>query len=166
LKLRLAGMDRFGSMRRTGTNTELGGLWDATVKAELTDAQRAAWQKELDARAAYRDQAIAALVMAEFDRRVALTAGQYSQLTPRVATMLKEYAPDIASMFSYSNGFTWYLASHSMFLPIAAVPETEMKALLSKEQWERWTGSQEFGNLTNYWENIQRIHTNRVREKK
>lgn len=166
LKQRLARMDRFGIVRRTSSNAELGGIWDTAVKSELTPDQHALWQKELNARAAYRDQAITALIMAEFDRRVALTGEQYGKLTTSVAAMLKKYAPDIASMFSYSSGYAWYLASHSMFLPIAAVPEAELKALLTKEQWERWTGSPEFGNMTNYWENIQRIHGNRVREKK
>jgi hypothetical protein len=165
LKLRIAGLDRFGVVRRTSSGGELGALWEATVKAELTEPQRAAWEKELDARAAYRDKAIASLVMAEFDRRVALTEDQWRRLEPRVAAMLKEYAPDIASMFSYSAGYVWYLASHSMFIPIAAVPESEMKALLTKEQWERWSGAPEFGNMNNYWENIQRRHTNRVRVK-
>jgi hypothetical protein len=164
VKQRIAGMG-FSSSRRNTTRTDPG-YWEAAVKAELNEAQLAAWKKEVAARAEYRDKAIASLILAEFDRRVALTAAQWDQLAPRVSAMLTEYAPDIASMFSFSGGYTWYLASHSMFLPIAAVPEKELKELLTGAQWERWSTGGEFGNVKSYWENIQRIHTNRVREKK
>ena len=166
VKQRLASLDRYNYGRRSGGDSELGALWEATVQAELTEAQRAAWKKEIDARGGWRDEAIANLIMAELDRRIALTTEQWGKLEPQIGKMVKEYGPDIGTMFSSSYSNIWYLQSHSMFLPVMAVPEKELKDILSKEQWERWTGGVEFGNTTNYWENVQRMHTSRVREKK
>ncbi len=166
VKQRLASMNRFAFGRRTGSQSDPGALWEGTVNAALTDAQRATWQKELDARNAYRDDAIATLILAEFDRRQSLTTTQWSRLEPLVAASLKTYGPDIASMFSTSFSQTWYLQSHSMFIPLAAVPEADLKAILTKEQRERWTGGEHFGNTKNYLENVRRLHENRVKENK
>jgi hypothetical protein len=52
-----------------------------------------------------------------------------------------------------------------MFLPFAGIPEKEMKELLTKEQWESWTGCNEFNNAQNYWENIKRMHDQRTKTK-
>ncbi len=163
---RLISLDRYSSGRRSSGDADLGMLWEATVNAELTEAQRAAWKKEIDARGAWRDEVIANLIMAELDRRIALTTEQGSKLEPQIAKMVKDYGPDIGSMFSSSYSNIWYLQSYSMFLPVMAVPEKELKGILTKEQWELWTGGVEFGNTTNYWENVQRLHTSRVKEKK
>lgn len=165
VKQRLAGIERYSYGRRSGGTNAAAELWDAALKSALTEEQQAVWRKEIDARAAFREAAIASLVTAEFDRRISLTNEQYDKLSARVAAMVKEYTPDIESMFSYAYGSAWYLQSHSMFLPVAAIGELEMKAVLTKEQWTRWSGSAEFGNVSNYWENVQRIHANRVREK-
>jgi hypothetical protein len=141
-------------------------LWEKTVKAELTEPQRAAWKKEVDERKTYREQAIAAFVMATFARRNLLSAEQWTKLEPIIARTMKDYGPDLNSMFSSSDESAWYLQSYSMFIPFAAVPEPEIKGILSKEQWDRWTGSQEYSMTTNYWENIQRMHDQRVKAKK
>jgi hypothetical protein len=165
IRQRLAGMDTYSySSSRSGPATPGPTIWESTVKAEIPEEGRAAWQKELDARIAYRDRAIAAMVMAEFDRKIPLTAGQWTKLEPVIAAAVKDYAPDIGMMFSSSN--PWYLQSYSMFVPFAAVPEKDLKAMLSKEQWERWNGSEEMSSTNNYWENVQRYHTQRTKEKK
>jgi hypothetical protein len=49
-----------------------------------------------------------------------------------------------------------------LFLPVAAIPEKDLKAILTKEQWDRWTGSQEFSNVANYWNMINNNHQARV----
>ena len=41
------------------------------------------------------------------------------------------------------------------------IPEEDLKALFSKEQWERWTTTDEFTNAKNYWNNIRQNHQNR-----
>ena len=104
--------------------------------------------------------------MSEFDRKVALTAEQWTKLEPILAGTVKDYAPDIENMFSSNYPYSWFLQSYTMFIPIAAVPEADMKGILSKEQWDGWKGSPEMENTNNYWENVQNNHKNRVKEKK
>ena len=43
-------MENYTYSRTIGTGTVMPAVWDKTVKAELTDAGRDVWQKELDAR--------------------------------------------------------------------------------------------------------------------
>ena len=166
VKLRLASMDTYSYERTSSSLSAAPAVWEETVKAELTEPQRAAWQKEIEARTDYRDKTIAATVMSEFDRRVPLTPEQWSSLEPKVEAAVRDYSPDIGRMFSYSYPYAWYLQSYTMFIPIAAVPEKEMKELLTRKQWDAWTSTGEFSNVSNYWENVQSYHTQRMKEKK
>lgn len=170
VKQRLASLDdyyfgdRFSPFsRRDAQDKE--SIWDKSVKNELTDQQRGAWQKEVDGRSAYREKAIASALMAEFDRKNPITPGQWEKLEPIIAGILKDYSPEIANNFSSSNDTPWYLQYYSMFMPFAGVPEKDFKAILTKEQWDRWTGSNECSNSANYWENIQQNHEQRVKAK-
>ena len=59
----------------------------------------------------------------------------------------------------------WYLQTYSSLLPMAGVPEKEMKTILSKAQWDRWAG-EDLGNAMNYWDSIENNHKNRVQQKR
>lgn len=166
IKQRLASMGVYSTQRSIVSGSPEAPLWDKTVKSELTEPQQAAWKKELDARVAYRNKAIVAIIMTEFDRKVSLTAEQWTKLEPIIAGKVKDYAPDIESMFSSSYPYSWFLQSYTLFIPIAAIPEVDLKAILSKEQWDGWTGSPEMENTNNYWENVQSRHEQRVKEAK
>ena len=74
---------------------------------------------------------------------------------------MSEYTDEIGTFFSFSEGSAWYLQNYTRFMPLAGIPEEEMKALLSKEQWERWSTTEEFANAKNYWNNIRQNHQNR-----
>jgi hypothetical protein len=165
VKQRLAAMQGQYSFRQGNTGPAEQPVWEKTVKAELTEEQRTAWKKEVDARQQYSEKAVTSVIMEEFDRRNSLKPGQWEKLEPLVAKVVIEYSPDIQNYFSYNNGAPWYLQYFSKFIPIAAVPEKEIKAILSKEQWERWTGSNEFGNSNNYWDNLKRNHEQRIKAK-
>lgn len=165
VRQRLAGMERFSFGRRSSPHPTLGALWEHAVKTELTDAERATWKKERDARSAYADQAIGNFIMLELSRRIPLSREQWQKLDPLVCAAVRDYGPDIVSMFSYSYGSTWYLQSYTLLIPVAAVPEKELKTILTKEQLDRWMTGEEFANINSYWENIQRLHTNRVKER-
>ena len=132
----------------------------------MTGPQLAAWQKEMGQRKVYRDKAVAALIVSELDRRIALTAEQWSKLEPVIAAKAREYAPDIESMFSSAYPYTWFLQSYTMFIPIVAVGEVQMKAILTTTQWDNWSASPELQNTNNYWENVKSRHDERTKEKK
>jgi hypothetical protein len=141
-------------------------LWDQAVSAELSPEVRALWEKELNARVAFREVAIAALITVEFERKHALTSAQLAKLQPQVAQILKDYRDDFDGYFSSSDSSRWYLQTYSMFMPIAGIPEGELKATLSKEQWESWTTSNEYSNATQYWQNVKENHERRQKAKK
>ena len=137
-------------------------VWDAAVQTALTPGQNAAWQKETDARRAYHDQSVAMGILAEFDLGNPVTGEQWNRLETLLEKAIEDYGQDIDRVFSSP----WYQERYSMFLPFAFVPEKEMKAILTPDQWDRWTGSQEFANTSNYSRNIEQIHDQRVKAKK
>ena len=166
IKQRLASIGSYSYQRMAPSASADAPLWEKAVNAELTGPQLAAWKKELDARTAYRERAIVALIMAEFDSRVSLNPEQWTRLEPIIAGNVKDYTPDIESMFSHNYPYSWYLLSYSMFIPIAAIPETDLKAILSKEQWDTWNTRPELENTSNYWENVRSRHEQRKKEVK
>jgi hypothetical protein len=137
-------------------------IWETAVNATLTPAQLAAWQKEVDARNAYRDKSITLAVLAEFDRKNPLTAAQWDKIEALLDKTMLDYGPDISRIFSSP----WYQQDYTMFLPFACAPEKDLKAILTPDQWEGWTGSEEFANSGNYSRNVQQIHAQRVKEAK
>ena len=141
-------------------------VWERTLKAELTEAQRAVWQKEIDARGVCREKAIIGMVMSAFTRRTALKIEQWDKLEPLVLSAINKYGQDIASMFSSSNWNQWYLQTYTMLTPLLGVPEDQLKEILGKEQWERWTSSREYANSLQYWKSVQSNHARRVEKPK
>ena len=138
-------------------------IWDKTVDRELTAPQRALWQGEVTARTAYKEQATAALVLAEFDRRYQLSGSQWEKLQPPLQAILRDYSLDIHRTFGYSPGNTpWFFQSYTMFLPLLGIPGDKLAAILGKDRWEHWNTSVEHNNGVNYWQNIQQSHDARL----
>ena len=163
VKQRLASMEGYYYERNDNSTAGTQSVWKKTVAAKLNDAQRAAWQKEVDARKDYQWRAVASAVLAEFDRRIVLTTEQWNKLEPVLAQIVKDYSQDIENYFS--NTTPWYLQTYSTLLPVAGVPEKELKTILSKSQWDRWSG-EDLANAMNYWENIEQNHKSRVKQVK
>ena len=164
IKQRLAAIGTYNYQVNRGAGVPESPLWDATVKSEMTQSQITAWKKELESRVAYRGKTVAALIMSEFDRKLFLAGEQWTKLEPIVLEKVKDYAPDIESTFSSSFPYTWFLQSYTLFIPLAAVPEADLKAILSKEQWNSWTGSPEMEMTNNYWENVKSRHEQRTKK--
>ena len=138
--------------------------WRVTDQPALTTPQRACWQQEVAARAAFREEATAGLILAEFDRCYQLSDAQCEQLQPALRAIMREYGPDIRRMFGYSPGNTpWYFQSYNMFLPLAGVPEDGLKTLIGPDRWNQWSTSIEHRNGVNYWQNIQQVHNQNLK---
>lgn len=163
LKMRLQQMDNFNSYQVPGDKPPLQSVWKKTVERELTAEQRAVWDKEVEARKQFRDKTIVGAILAEFDRQVPLRKEQWDKLEPMMQKIITEYTDEIGTFFSFSEGSAWYLQNYTRFMPLAGIPEEELKALLGKEQWDRWTTTEEFANAKNYWNNIRQNHQNRIR---
>jgi hypothetical protein len=159
---RLESLQDFFFQRRFGiSNRE--DIWDETVQSELTAQQQDAWKKETSAREDYRGNAIAAVVLSEFDRQAHLTDEQWGKLHPLVAGVLNDYSQGITQVFSGMNGTPWYLGGPYMLIPLAGVDDQALKSVLTKDQMDLWTGSQEFANANNLWQIVRQMHAQRVR---
>ena len=165
VKQRLAGMEGYYYERRDPKAGTSQSVWKKTLDARLSEAQKAAWQKEVDARRDFFWRTVVQAVLAEFDRRHVLTADQWDRLEPLVSKIVKDYSEDIEGYFSGGYSTPWYLQTYSSLLPMAGVPEKEMKTILSKAQWDRWAG-EDLGNAMNYWDSIENNHKNRVQQKR
>jgi len=165
VKQRLEGFEDFVFQRNYDTSTH-SGVWEKALQTELNDKQRASWTKETDARKLFHDQAIAELVMAEFDRKNQLTADQWEKLEPLVVGSVRDYSSDISRIFSFNNGVPWYLGGPYTLMPFAGIPDADLKAILSADQWNRWKGSSDCSNASNLWQNVQQFHNQRVPPKK
>jgi hypothetical protein len=128
------------------------------LKSVFTPGQAKAWKTESDARSAYRQRAITTLIVSAFDQKTGISEDQWAKLEPKVADLLKEYGDEFGRYYISSPPTEWYLQSVTMFVPMAGIPEKDMKSILTADQWTRWSGSEEFGNASNYWENIQQTH--------
>jgi len=136
------------------------GIWEKTVDVELDAKQKEAWKRETDVRAAFRGNAIAEFVVAEFDRRYQLTADQSAKLEPIISGIVHDCSPDITQFFPASTS-PWFLEGPYSLLPFAGVPEADLKAILTKDQWDRWHDSSENANSANLWQNIEQMHKQR-----
>lgn len=151
--------------RRTrGTLDEKEGFWAKAIANELTDAQRAAWKKETDARDADEDRTVVVTLVGEVDRLCLLTDEQRGKLEPLVSALVKDYGEDIARMFANNNG-GWFLMGYYVLTPIAGLGDKQLKQILSESQWKVLSGSQQYSNGLRYWENIASSHKERMKER-
>ena len=150
---------QFGTNEFGQEGTEGRSIWEKAVERDLTAPQRARWQQEVAARAAFREEATSALILAEFDRRYQLSEAQWEKLRPALQGVMRDYGPDIRRMFGFSPAnMPWYFQSYNMFLPLAGIPEDDLKAIIGPDRWNQWSNSVEHRNGVNYWQNIQQVH--------
>lgn len=157
----------YSSARRRGSGSDKDrkGVWEATVAAELTDAQRAAWQKEIDARKAHEQKTIVASLIAGLDQICRLTEDQWGAFDPVLTGKLTDYGPEFDQMFSNREN-AWFLQSYYMLTPVAGIEEKELRKILTDEQWKQLNSTHYFSNAMSYWQNIERNQKQRVKEKK
>ncbi len=138
-------------------------IWKRSLGRLLDEAQAATWKQASDARIQRRRDAVAAMVTVFFEGRLGLNGDQLPGFREKLRASLETYGPDIERYFTSWNS-PWYLQYYSIGLPVMGIPEKELKAMLSREQFQIW--EQQFqGNAANYWENIERYHEQRKEEK-
>ena len=151
--------------RRPSGGARKDGIWDKAVATELTEAQRAAWKMETDARDVDEQRTIFGTILGEIDRVCLLTGEQRGKFEPLLTAHLQEYEPELRNMLSQGyNG--WFLGGYYRLTPVAGMPEKELRTILSDAQWKALSGSQQFTNGARYWEGIKQNHERRVKEKK
>lgn len=108
----------------------------------------------------YRLRAMAAMSVTELDRRRHLTGEQAEKLEERVQKILADYLPDLER---YMSG-NWFLQYYYAMVPLAGVPEKEIQALLTPQQWKQCK-ERDLPDALQYWEGIENNHKNRLRQK-
>ncbi len=164
IKQRLASVgQQYGFQRYAGTNLSTQAVWDDAVKTELKEEQQAAWKKELDARDAYSEETSVIALMENFSEFTTLKPEQRDKLQPLLAKTIHEYLPDLKNW--YSNSTTWYM-SYYRYVMILAIPEKDLNEILTKEQSDRWKGSNEFSWANSNWNMLRQNHEQRVKAEK
>lgn len=161
IKQRLASLDGYYYERNDDTSVTKQSVWNKAVSLKLTKDEFAAWQKEVDLRAEFRLRTESRAVLADLDRRIALSTAQWEKLEPKILKLVKEYGEDIQEYFS--GQAPWYLQYYSTLLPLAGIPEKELKTILSKSQWDDFAADG-LGNALSYWSGIEANHRNRAKQ--
>ena len=162
IQQRLDSLEDYMFFQRNFGQPNRGSIWESTVKSELTPPQQAAWKKETDARAAFRDRTIATMVVSEFARENQISPDQEARLELMVAAIVHEFSQDIGQIFSPNNPVPWFMQGCYALLPIAGISDADLKSVLTKDQIDRWHGSPECGNISGLWTNIQQMHNQRA----
>lgn len=156
----LAGTARVNFSRNGDENRpENMDVWKSTLKTLLDEAQLRMLAKTAQERSDYRLQAMAGMTVAELDRRRHLNADQCARLRPVVEKLLGEYRPDIERYMSAN----WFLQYYYAMVPVAGVPEKDLQAVLTPEQWKNFK-DQDLPDAMQYWEGIESNHKNRVKQ--
>lgn len=139
-------------------------LWTRALKLLATDEQIGAWKKEIEERERYEQSAISQYLLAEFDLLARLTPAQWKALEPKLIEALRKHGPSIQRMFGYNaRQRPWFLMSYSRMVPFHGIAEAEMKATLTKPQWDRWSQSSDYSNSAMYWSNIEQMNQIQIR---
>jgi hypothetical protein len=134
-------------------------IWKDAIKAVLTTEQNELWQKELTARTAYRDHSVALIAISELDRLRRLTTEQFSSLDPLIVKIISEFSPDLTR--NLGNG--WHYQSPTLLVLISAIPEKELKTILTPAQ-SKLVHERDLVQAKSLWSGIKTEHDHRMKE--
>ncbi|MEY2600214.1 MAG: hypothetical protein RLZZ142_2473 [Verrucomicrobiota bacterium] len=141
-------------------------LWKNALQNLLSPEQRASWQQSTAAREAFRIEAICQNLLLTLEKAAGLRPEQRQTLSPLLARITREYEPDIRSAFSFGDGQPWYRQSWTSLIPLALIPEAELKPLLSPEQWKSWSASSALQTASSNIGSVRNAHENRMKTAK
>ena len=154
----LAGTERVNFSRNEGEAQEVA-VWKEALSTTLNEAQQKQLKQVVDARRDYRLKAMAAMSTSELDRRRRLTAVQCVRIEAVIQKVLAEYLPDIERYMSQQ----WFLQYYYALVPMGGVPDKEMQAILTPEQW-KLCKDRDLPDAMQYWEGIKQNHEQRVKQ--
>ncbi|MGV3659819.1 MAG: hypothetical protein ACO1TE_06535 [Prosthecobacter sp.] len=157
VKVMLANLEASSSFSFAMINT--GGpsqqaVWQRTVKTVLSEQERAAWDKVVAERKAYRVSALAGMAVFELDRRRRLAPQQCAKLEKILAAVVEDYLPEIESSMSSSRAWSWHLSYYSCLMPLAGAKKADLQAVLTPAQW-KLVKDQDMADAERYWSSIE-----------
>jgi hypothetical protein len=131
-------------------------LWVQTLTQTLTPEEQQRYAQSEAARKAYRQRAINALLMAELERRLGLTATQSDKLAPLAQHTLADYLPDMSNYIDRGSGIDFRM----LMLVISGMDPTAAQAIITPAQWQRW--QQITADYAGWWQGIEQQHRARL----
>jgi hypothetical protein len=139
--------------QNAASGTPQDSVWDETVKNLLNPQQVKTWKAETDARQQYLSDAVCGWITVAFSQQFALSPDQEAKLRPMIAKIFKKYGDRFGGYFTGET--PWFLQGYYMFMPVAGIDEKELATVLTKDQVDRWNGSEVHGQAAMYWQNIR-----------
>ena len=137
-------------------NTE---IWQLALRNILDESQRKKLGHAAAERQSYRLAAMSAMSISELDRRRHLSADQCARLQTAVEKVLADYLPDIERYMS----FQWFLQYYYVMLPLAGVPEKDLQAVLTPDEW-KLCNERDLPDVRQYWDGVKTNHEQRMRQ--
>lgn len=131
-------------------------LWRDTLTNVLTPEESSKWAAAEAGRDAYRQDAIAKLLVAEMDRQLDLTLLQCEKVEPLAVKAVQDYLPDMGMYLDRGNGMDFRL----LLTAFSAVPDAERQTLLTPQQQNKWL--QVTADFRSLWQNIEQNHMQRI----
>jgi hypothetical protein len=120
------------------------------------------WRKRCQDREEFRSKALAEVVVMSVKQRCpGITAAMADRLEGEIAAVIKEYSEDMMSW----SGQPWYEYSSRRLLPLAGVPEKNLKDILG-EKVAKEVIDKALPEAAEYWPSIVSIHRSRTNTNK
>jgi hypothetical protein len=147
----LAGMNsvRFGNAKNWAPERQE--VWKSSVDSALTVEQRDAYRTDVKARADFKHQAMANVVVADLDRRIKLAPEQRTKLLALAVASSSKYWERLENWSGDEENLPFY----QMGAIMGGVPKEEIDKLLTERQKEGW--KQYFSRYSGIWETIQQM---------
>lgn len=155
-KVLLANLETSGSFSFFFLNT--GGpstqdVWLHTLDDVLSKTERAAWDKVVAERKAYRVSALAGMAVVELDRRRRLAPQQCAKLGKILASVVEDNLADIESSMT-SRLSPWHLSYYSCLMPLAGAKTADLQEVLTADQW-KLVKAQDMADAERYWRGVE-----------
>ena len=153
LPQRLAGV---GEMQMGNESPQTKTVWTSSLAKVLSPEESTRWKKLETERADYRHQAIAALLLAELERKLSLSGDQMEKLEPYLKQAFQDYLPDMSSYMDRGGG----LDVRMLTLMVNAVSEPVQASILTADQMSQWRTLT--ADFSGWWQSIQQNHLRRT----
>ncbi len=153
----LASLGHFNFSSRDVTETR---VWNRLLSYLDAEGHADTRALALAQREALHLSAIADIVTIHSAGQLGMAPSQWPDLHAAVLASLAEYGPDFEAAMGRSN-VAWYLRNPGIIMPLAGIPEDQLRAILTERQYRRWR-DQVGTSTTGFWSRVESSHRQRT----
>lgn len=153
----LASLGHFSFTSRDVSETR---VWNRLLAYLELDGQADTRTEALARREAIHQSAIADIVTIHSAGQLGMGPDQWPDLHAAVLASLAEYGPDFEAAMGRSN-VAWYLRNPGIIMPLAGIPEDQLRGILTERQYRRWR-DQVGTSTTGFWSRVESSHRQRT----